>query len=423
MALEGRSTDHKFRIQLRQLLTTHFDLEELRMLCFDLDVDYDDLRGEGKTNKARELVAYLGRRGRIAELVFVCSQLRPNVSWPDMSSAISDISSEPRHSSSIGQGLIALVELMQLPEVQAAGVAFRTDFRAMRRQTDVLNHYKELHNLLHELQINCYNLLVQEVRRFPDDAVAVDSIMDYELTLQEVISNWKEVAGRASFAAAETWCIQDLVKAWKALKSAIEELKPEPLIDARWILNRVLAVHPSQINTRLNATARALRLPNLVDGMAQVSDKLARVDLDLEPDKVSQFEAGVDALISLGDRLTILVDDHDRWQAVDRELRWLEANLGQDITMLEISWPDLEVKTEPLYTGKDDTWAINFREDKENLKSAIQAKNPVRVKRYFRRYSRRAGNRFHRVDTNLKQLCEDLCQVGEQLDSIMRMIQ
>lgn len=67
--------------RLRQLLAHHFDASELHTLCFDLGVDYDDLRGEGKSDKARELVAYLDRRGRLSELVALARRLRPNVAW------------------------------------------------------------------------------------------------------------------------------------------------------------------------------------------------------------------------------------------------------------------------------------------------------------------------------------------------------
>jgi hypothetical protein len=42
---------------LRLILSLHFDLEEFRTLCFDLGIDFDNLRGEGKEAKARELVA------------------------------------------------------------------------------------------------------------------------------------------------------------------------------------------------------------------------------------------------------------------------------------------------------------------------------------------------------------------------------
>lgn len=53
---------------LRHKLVEGYDLEELKTLCADLNVDYDSLGGEGKAAKARELVAFMKRRGRLAEL-------------------------------------------------------------------------------------------------------------------------------------------------------------------------------------------------------------------------------------------------------------------------------------------------------------------------------------------------------------------
>ena len=67
--------------ELRQILTTYFNENELRDLCFDLDVDYDGLPGEEKGGKARELIAYLERRGRVSDLMETVKSLRPNVSW------------------------------------------------------------------------------------------------------------------------------------------------------------------------------------------------------------------------------------------------------------------------------------------------------------------------------------------------------
>jgi len=60
---------------LRQVLDDRFDLEEMKNLCSDLDVDFDNLRGEGK--KAREVIAYCRRHGRLPELVKAIARLRP----------------------------------------------------------------------------------------------------------------------------------------------------------------------------------------------------------------------------------------------------------------------------------------------------------------------------------------------------------
>jgi hypothetical protein len=64
--------------RLRQVIVERYDLEELRTLCFDLSVDspalrasasVDALRGEGTAAKTRELLLYLGRRGRLEDLL------------------------------------------------------------------------------------------------------------------------------------------------------------------------------------------------------------------------------------------------------------------------------------------------------------------------------------------------------------------
>ncbi len=54
---------------IRRLITERLDVEDIRTLCFDLGVDYDRLRGEGKGGKARELVALLHRQERLPELL------------------------------------------------------------------------------------------------------------------------------------------------------------------------------------------------------------------------------------------------------------------------------------------------------------------------------------------------------------------
>ncbi len=67
--------------ELSQKITKCFNDSELRSLCFGLDIDYDSLVGEGKSGKARELVAYLQRRNCLPDLITICRRERPNVLW------------------------------------------------------------------------------------------------------------------------------------------------------------------------------------------------------------------------------------------------------------------------------------------------------------------------------------------------------
>jgi hypothetical protein len=61
---------------LHHFIVEQFDLEELRTLCFELGVRFDDLRGEGLTAKARELLLHLGRRGQLDRLLAALQQHR-----------------------------------------------------------------------------------------------------------------------------------------------------------------------------------------------------------------------------------------------------------------------------------------------------------------------------------------------------------
>ena len=67
--------------QLREILDTRFNREELRTLCFDLGLDYDDLPGEGKAAKARELVVHMQQLGRIPDLIRAAARMRSDVAW------------------------------------------------------------------------------------------------------------------------------------------------------------------------------------------------------------------------------------------------------------------------------------------------------------------------------------------------------
>ncbi|HMT19850.1 MAG TPA: hypothetical protein PKE20_01160, partial [Promineifilum sp.] len=54
--------------RLHAALCRRHSLDGLRTLCFRLGVDFDDLPGETKSARARELVLAMDRLGRVGEL-------------------------------------------------------------------------------------------------------------------------------------------------------------------------------------------------------------------------------------------------------------------------------------------------------------------------------------------------------------------
>ena len=322
---------------------------------------------------------------------------------------------------SAGDTLNVLPGLMERGEVRRLVATFRTNFQAAGQQIDLLVQYKDLHDLLHKLQFRCYNVILQEAPRFPADDLALDNLLNYEVTLQDIVAELRNVAGRNVIPASELSWIDDVAQAATVLNTAVNQIDPEALKRTIWLLKRIIALQPSSINQRLNAAARALRLDALVEAMTQINTTLN--NLHLEADKVAQFTAGVAALRSLNKRLMALIEAHNNWQTLERILSRIEDVIVYDISELTFSWPDVKAKVITLSQGSKGDRVQLLNEDGANLDDALTAQNPALINRYFRRYRQRAGNHFYQVDVALKNLCEELRQVGQPLASVLRIIE
>ncbi|MDQ3249159.1 MAG: CHAT domain-containing protein [Chloroflexota bacterium] len=326
----------------------------------------------------------------------------------------------------LDQALRALSDLLQTPAVRARIVAFRTDFQAAGEQIDVLVNYKELHDLLHNLEFLCYNGIVQEARRFPADTTAFGILTDHELTLQDIVRRLQSIAARPSLPTDETGWIGEIVEAQTRLQEALEKSDAHPLSRTLWLLRRVLYRHPARINERLNAAARALRLAAIVGAMQAIVETLHQSTPDSpkpSPTTVQQFATGVAALTVLNGGLTTLLNQHDRWQAIDLELRRIESSLSQDVSELEISWPGLQTQIEPLTQVGAAIWVDALNSDRNGLDGALQTQNPVRTRLYFQRFRRQVGHRFYQVDSELRLLCDELRRVGAPLAAVLQEVE
>jgi hypothetical protein len=68
-------------IYLQTQLVEFFLLNDLQDLCFKLGIDFDDLAGEGKTGKTRELVIYCRNRGLLEQLLTEAQKARPKLAF------------------------------------------------------------------------------------------------------------------------------------------------------------------------------------------------------------------------------------------------------------------------------------------------------------------------------------------------------
>ena len=321
----------------------------------------------------------------------------------------------------IGQDLQVLAQLMGQTNVRDLVATYRADFSAASRQIDLLSNYKALHDLLHKLQYRCYNVIVQEARRFPDDELALDNLLNYEVTLQDVVAGLHDVVAQSDFPANDITWIDDVVTTQRTLRQALEEMHPEPLRRVILLMRRILALQPSHINHRMNGAARALRLDNIVASLRAIHEALR--PLGVESTRLRQLASGIEELRTFGAQLALLVDEHDQWQEVQRVLGRIEDMLVYDLSELEFSWPDLNRQVTTLCNRYTGDWVTLFLQDSDQLQQALGTQNPVRIRSYFQRYRQRAGNRFFQLDTELKDLCTELRKVGESLASILQLLE
>ena len=76
---EWSSSQINYLTQLNQALVNSFNIEEIHTLCFEIGIDHENISGEGKSGKVRELVIAVSNRDLVSEFDTLVRQNRPNI--------------------------------------------------------------------------------------------------------------------------------------------------------------------------------------------------------------------------------------------------------------------------------------------------------------------------------------------------------
>ncbi len=139
--------------RLREQIRALFSDGELRDLCMDLDIDYENLPGAAKGDKARELILLVERQGRIPDLVQRVIALRPHIGLNVQRLAERVAGADPDQQ----QGLHSLME-------------------QFRRYNEQMVEWKELHNLMNIL-LNVFDSFGTQVERIDAREERIDPRM------------------------------------------------------------------------------------------------------------------------------------------------------------------------------------------------------------------------------------------------------
>lgn len=69
--------------RLREQLSLLFNIDEIKTLCFDLGIEYENIPGDTLDGKTRELVNYCYKKGMLSKLLLECANSHPHINWND----------------------------------------------------------------------------------------------------------------------------------------------------------------------------------------------------------------------------------------------------------------------------------------------------------------------------------------------------
>jgi hypothetical protein len=322
-------------------------------------------------------------------------------------------------SRSAGEGLNALVELMDNPEVMARVEAANRLIKTVKKQVELLGYYKDLHDFLHTLQLKYSTSLTQllrDVRRDENDMEVCSDTVNYENVLQCAIVDAWDCCRRMSPQRSKLTWIEKLPAQLEELFEAIHRRDAQRIEVTIKPVKNLLATEPANINARLVGAAEALHLEELNEALNNVSRSLNRAGLRRATRE--KFERGVGALEGLRTGLDVLINSHNEWQQIDSVMRRIDGNLNTDPADLQDSWDDLREQIVAQYlVYETESWARLLKEAVDKLDIALEQGELEEVKKCFKNLKTRGSHRFYPVDVELKNLCK---QLREGMDEPLR---
>jgi hypothetical protein len=320
-----------------------------------------------------------------------------------------------------------LGQLMGNPKIKSFVAEQQEQLVAADQALQILVDYKNVHDMLHDLQFKCYNYILQESRKL-EDQIDWPLLVQPQKDLASISDSLEAAAKLESMADEEFSWVEELRASQERLSVACDQLTLAPLKEARDLIKTILQMRPTIFDTKLCAAARTLPLEDLREALCAIRGKLASGSL--ESDAGASFSAGVDAFPELSANLQALTTEHARWQVIETRLWSIDALTDRDFSELQNAWPQVRDRLIKVCDGNRTPWAISILEEAAKLDDLLKASPPdeakdlqrwqMRVRQSYRSCSNDSGTRFYQVDLSLKRLCDQLRGVQTALVKILQ---
>jgi hypothetical protein len=326
-------------------------------------------------------------------------------------------------------GLDVLLGARDSEDVRNAIAEYQADFRTACEQISKVGDLKELHDLLYLIDTKCSRQawsvekdVPANAAEIPRDGLFYDLLNPAQQCLVKALEKMKEIRGRGNLGDEVLVCYEELCLARDQLTGALETADRRLLSQSVFAIDKILFEHPVLINAQLRKSAADLRLPALWQAMRSIHDRLSLAEIG-----AAQIEVFGNAVLDLARIKGIhdgLLQEHDAWQKIDGDLRYLERFLDSQLFLRAIrgSWSLLLGKVEPVWTRVKEEWAVRLRKEDARLRGAVESGDHWVVRDAFQRFRTEASTQFDEVDQEFLNLCSQLREVGRTLSLILGML-
>jgi hypothetical protein len=212
----------KYLRDLRRGMLNSFDQEELKLIAFDLSINWDDLSGDTRPTKANALIMHFARRGELEELVALLREERPNADWPQLPMSMQQIIDEqalnPAQGDWVGGDKISIGDLSDVKgvaigrESQAASIEGDVDGTFIQAGRDV-NLGKELRDEHYYIALNWVGQGRPRMRGFDLSERDLSGVSLSGADLQEANLHKTNLSGAARLTCTiPTWVGSDPIR-------------------------------------------------------------------------------------------------------------------------------------------------------------------------------------------------------------------
>ncbi len=233
-------------VDLLRIVMRFYSYDELLTLCFELDVDYENLSGNTKESKARELIRLAERNDQLSAVEEAILRKHPSL--------------ETTYSPERVQQLQTSIMAASDEQVQGAFVEFTQQVDAYINEFNLLHEqmeeWKEVHNLLQDLQ-NHFAPCRSYIYAFGRLSRATNREQEQEKLLYQIEVEWRPC--KRILRRLET-CAQEILVIGEAYQS---EMSTEP----EWFLA------PKRAATEIDQALFEGDLLKLRDSLSEFGDQ------------------------------------------------------------------------------------------------------------------------------------------------------